>query len=448
MMAVPRRILGPFAAASVVVGMVVGAGIFRSASLVAATLNNDMLVLVAWALGGVFALAGALVYAELASAFAHPGGDYRFLKLAFGPLVAFLFAWSRFAVIFSASAALLAFVAADYIAELVPLSAAARGGVAALAVVILTALNLAGVKRSTGGQVVLVTGDVFALLALGAAAASLIATGTPVLNPTPTAQPFGAAAFGQAMVFVMLAYGGFNDAATLSAEVRRPRDMTLALVGGMAMVTALYLLANWAYLAGLGGAGLAASAAPAAELMALAFGRQGQVLMVIFVTLAALAIVNALVIVGGRTLYAVAGDEPALARLAAWDAQRNVPRGAIWVQCALSLLLIGWGAMSTGFAQMVDFLSPVFWLFLSLTGPALIILRRKAPDVPRPFRVPLYPLVPLAFCGGCLFVLQSSLRYVGWQGAAISFGVLGAGLLLRLAIKAPPKALPQSPRDR
>ncbi len=440
----PRRILGPFAAASVVVGMVVGAGIFRSASLVAATLHNDGLVLLAWAVGGLFALAGALVYAELASAFPHPGGDYRFLKLAYGPLVGFLFAWSRFAVIFSASAAMLAFVAADYAAELVPLSASARGGVAALAVVTLTGLNLAGVRRSTGGQVVLVAGDVIALLALGAAATSLIAAGTPAVAATVAPQPFAAAAFGQAMVFVMLAFGGFNDAATLSAEVRRPRDMTLALVGGMGLVTALYLLANWAYLAGLGGDGLANSAAPAAQLMAQAFGPGGQAVMVVFVGLAALAIVNALVIVGGRTLYAVASEEPALGRLAVWDAAAGVPRGAIWVQCALSLLLIAWGSVSTGFAQMVDFLSPVFWLFLSLTGPALIILRRRAPDVARPFKVPLYPLVPLAFSAGCLFVLQSSVRYVGWRGTAISFGVLALGLLVRLLLK----ARPQPPGDR
>ncbi len=421
--------------------MVVGAGIFRSASLVAANLQNDTLVLAAWALGGLFALCGALVYAELASAFPHPGGDYRFLRLAFGPMAAFLFAWSRFAVIFSASAAMLAFVAADYLAELVPLSNPARGGVAALAIVVLTALNLAGVKRSTNGQIVLVTADVAALLVLGVAAASLIAAGTPPLTPTLAPQPFGAAAFGQAMVFVMLAFGGFNDAATLSAEVRSPRDMTRAMVGGMAMVTALYLLANWAYLVGLGGAGLAASAAPAAQLMARAFGPAGQVAMVVFVGLAALAIVNALVIVGGRTLYAVAGDEPALARLAAWDEASGVPRRAIWVQCAVSLCLVAWGALSTGFAQMVDFLSPVFWLFLSLTGPALIILRRRAPGAERPFKVPLYPLVPLVFTAGCLFVLQSSVRYVGVKGSAISFGMLAAGLVVRAFLKAPPPAL-------
>lgn len=430
----PRRVLGPWAAASVVVGMVVGAGIFRSASLVAAGLGNDGLVLLAWALGGVFALAGALCYAELATAFPHPGGDYRFLRLAFGPLPAFLFAWSRFAVIFTASATMLAFVAADYIAELVPLSPLARGGVAAGAIVALTLFNLLGVRRSTGGQVALVAIDVAALLALGAAAVALMAAGTPPLAPTPATQPFAPGRFGAAMVFVMLAFGGFNDSATLSAEVRRPHHMTIAMVGGMGLVTALYLLANWAYLAGLGGAGLAASAAPAAQLMARAFGRPGQIAMVAAVTIAALAILNALVIVGGRTLYAAAGDEPALARLARWDAVAGVPRAAIFAQCGVSLALVVWGARSTGFAKMVDYMAPVYWLFLSLTGVALIRLRRACPQVERSYRVPLYPLVPWLFTLAAAGVLVSSVLYVGVIGCIISFGMLALGLLVRAGL--------------
>lgn len=432
----PRRILGPWAAASVVVGMVVGAGIFRSASLVALNIGNDSLVLLAWALGGVFALAAALSYAELATAFPHPGGDYRFLKEAFGPGLAFLFAWSRFAIIFTASAAMLAFVAADYLAELVPLSQTGRAGVAALAILALTALNLRGVRTGTRSQVVLVAIDILALLALGVAAAALIAGDVPPLAPEVAPRPFVLGGFGAAMVFVMLAFGGFNDAATLSAEVRRPRDMTLAMIGGMAMVTALYLLANWAYLIGLGGAGLAHSDAPAAQLMARAFGRTGQIAMVIAVGLAALAILNALVIVGCRTLYAAASDEPALARLAEWDQARGVPRAAIWAQCLVSLMLVGWGAFTDrGFAAMVDYMAPVYWLFLSLAGLALIRLRATRPDVERPYIVPFYPVVPLLFTALSLFVLVASVLYVGWTGCALSFGMLALGLVLRQVLQ-------------
>lgn len=432
----PQRMLGPWAAASVVVGMVVGAGIFRSASLVAAGLGNDMLVLLAWGIGGVFALAGALTYAELATAFPHPGGDYRFLREAFGPTVSFLFAWSRFAIIFTASAAMLAFVAADYLAELLPMGTAGKAAVAALAIIGLTALNLIGVRTATGGQVVLVAIDIIALLALGVAALWLLAGDMPPLAPTLDPKPFAATGFGAAMVFVMLAYGGFNDAATLSAEVRTPRHMTLAMVGGMALVTALYCLANWAYLSGLGGAGLAQSDAPAAALMGRAFGPVGRFVMVAMVALAALAILNALLIVGGRTLYAVAGDEPALARLAEWDGARGVPRAATWVQCLVSLALVGWGSVTRGgFATMVDYMAPVYWLFLTLAGLALLRLRRTAPAQPRPYAVPLYPLVPIAFAGGSFYVLVASVRYVGWTGSLASFGMLALGLIVRALLR-------------
>lgn len=428
----PRRQLGPWQASSVVIGMVVGAGIFRSASLVAANLQNEWLVLAAWAVGGVFALAGALCYAELSSAFPHQGGDYRFLREAFGDQVAFLFAWSRFAIIFTASAAMLAFVAADYLASLVPMGPLARAGVAASTIIGLTALNLRGLKTGVSSQVAMVTLDVSALLALGAAAVWLIVSDIGPATPPAPALPFAPGAFGSAMVFVMLAYGGFNDSATLSAEVRRPRDMTRALVGGMSAVTALYLLANWAYLRGLGVAGLAASDAPAADLMRLAFGPVGGSLMVAAVGIAALAVINALVIVGGRTLYAVAADEPGLARIAEWDQMKGVPRVAIWVQCAFSLLLVAWGtATRGGFATMVDYMAPVYWLFLTLTGVALLALRRTHAETPRPYRAPLYPLTPLLVAAGSAYVLVSSVIYVGWIGCAFSFGALASGFLAR-----------------
>lgn len=434
----PRRMIGPWQAASVVIGMVVGAGIFRTAAVAAQGLGSDWAVMAAWALGGVFALAGALCYAELSTAFPHAGGDYRFLREAFGRNVAFLFAWSRFAIIFTASAAMLAFVAADYLAQLIPLGGPGRALVAALSIIALTALNLRGLLTSARTQVVLVGFDVAALLALGAAAAWLIFIhAAPLLTVPSAAGAGGIGGFGAAMVFVMLAYGGFNDSATLSAEVGKPRDMTRALVGGMAAVTALYLLANWAYLRGLGLGGLAASDAPAAALMRLAFGRTGETIMVVGVAAATLAVLNALFIVGGRTLYAAAADEPMLARLSEWDTQQGVPRAAVLAQSAIALALVGWGAMTgKGFVTMVDYMAPIYWLFLTLSGPALIVLRRRRPDVARSYRVPFYPVLPILFSLGSGFVLVASVDYVGWFGCILSFGVLAAGYVARTALRA------------
>jgi hypothetical protein len=218
--------------------MVIGAGIFRTPPLVAQSLGSDGGVLFAWALGGAFALIGALCYAELSAAFPDTGGDYRFLREAFGADAAYLFAWSRFAVIFSASGALLAFVGIDYLAELVPMDTMTRAVLAGTMVIALTVLNLQGVQIGTRAQIAMVALDVMALLALGAAALWLVSQGVSPVPPAsaPAAAPLSLGGFGQAMIFIMLAYGGFNDASTLSAEVRTPRDMTRALVGGMAMI--------------------------------------------------------------------------------------------------------------------------------------------------------------------------------------------------------------------
>lgn len=432
----PARVLGWVSAAAVVVGMVVGAGIFRTAQVAAQGLGSERLILAVWAAGGLFAMAGALCYAELATTFPHAGGDYHFLKSAFGRRPALLYAWSRFAIIYTASAAMLAFVGADYLAALFPLSAVQKAGVAALEILALAALNLAGVHVSARAQITVVALDCATLLGLGVAAVWLIVAGAGAPQALAAAPPPTAAGRAAALVFVMLAYGGFNDAATLSAEVRRPADITLALIGGMGAVTVLYLLANWAYIAGLGVKGLAASAAPAADLMRRAAGPAGAAAVVALVGLTTLSSLNAIVIVGARTLYAAAADAPLLGRLAAWDESRGVPRAALWTQTAISLVLVAVGAATgRGFAAMVDFMAPVYWLFLCLAGAALVRLRFTRPQDPRPYRVPLLPLTAGLFIAGSVFVLAASLLQVGWRGAAASLAVLAAGPLLLLAAR-------------
>ncbi len=429
----PRRVLGVWQPSAVVVGMVVGAGIFRTSALAAQHLATPSAVLIAWALGGVFAIAASLCYAELSTAFPSPGGEYHFLREAFGKTVGFLFAWSRFAIVFTASSAMLAFLAADYLAQIVPMGQLARAGVAVTLILALALLNARGIKSGTSGQMALVLLDVSALIALGVAGL-VVTTMAAAPPPSPAAGAGGGGGFGAAMIFVMLAYGGFNDSATLSAEVREPRDMTRALIGGMGLVTALYLIANWAYLQGLGLAGLAASDAPAADLMGRTFGGPGRIAMATLVGFTGLSSLNALTIVGARTLYAAAADQPKLARLAEWDLGRGVPRAALWFQATIAIVLVGWGTWSRrGFAAMVDYMSPVFWLFLTATGMAIVVLRLKRGEQPRPYRAPLLPVMATIFIGGAAYMLVSRMRYVGWTGCALSFGVLGAGLAALMA---------------
>jgi APA family basic amino acid/polyamine antiporter len=430
--ALPERRLGTRHAGALCVGMVVGAGIFKTSPMVAQSLPEAWQLYLAWALGGVLSFVGALCFAELAAAFPDAGGDYHFLRRAYGHRLGFLFAWSRFAVIHTGSMALLGFVFGDYLAQAVDLSpwlgTHASALLAAGLIVALTGLNLLGVRVGLGTQLGLTALVMTGLLLLGMAA------GAHQLAGRAAATQGAAAAdtdWGVAMVFVFLAYGGWSDAATLSAEMRDPRrGIVRALLLGLGAVMALYLLANWAYVSVLGLPGLARSEAPAAELMRLAFGRGAELLMVGVVTLTALSVMNAILIAGPRTTYAAARDLAAEWRLAHWNARRGTPSAAVVATAVVALLLVALGDLTRGgFSTMVDYLSPVYWFFLMLSGGALILLRRREPGQPRPFRVPLYPGLPLLFSACSAYLLWSSLVYVK-AGAVVGLAVLAVGALL------------------
>ncbi len=426
----PRRQVGVWQAVSVCVGMVIGAGIFRSPSVVAANVGNDLEMLAAWAFGGAMSLAGALCFAEMAAAFPDPGGDYHFLRRAFGARAGFLFAWSRFAVIHTGSMAMLAFVLGDFVGELAGFGSNGSSVLAMLVIAVLAGLNLAGLRTGVGTQVGLMVVVLAGLLAVGAAGIAIAAQGMPPAAAAGTGAP-PAGHLGTALVFVFLAYGGWSDAATLSAEMRDARrGITRALVTGMSIVTALYLLANWAYLRGLGLAGIAASQAPAADLMLRAFGPAGQAGIVAVVAVTAVTSINAILIAGARTTYAAARDIGGLGALGEWHLVRGTPAWAMVALAAVALLLVGLGSWTrSGFSTMVDFLSPVYWLFLTLSGAAVIVLRRRHPEAPRPFRVPAYPLLPVAFMATSAYMVYASVAYVR-IGTIAGVGVLAAGLVL------------------
>ena len=275
--AVPQRQLTMWHAMAVCVGMVIGTGIFRTTPLAAEAVTSPTVLLALWAFGGAMSLVGALCFAEMAAAFPDAGGDYFFLRKAFGETLGFLFAWSRFAVIHTGSMALVAFALGDYVAEVLSVGASTSTVVAALAIVLLAALNLAGIRFGVGAQIALMTAVICGMLAVvaagvwiavGGASVSGIIVGSPL--PPPQME------IGAALVFIFLAYGGWSDAATLSAEMRdQEHGMRRALVLGMSLVTVLYLFVNWAFLSGFTPIGLATSTAPAADLMLRVFGRSG-----------------------------------------------------------------------------------------------------------------------------------------------------------------------------
>lgn len=427
----PRRRLSATYVAVIAVAMVVGAGIFKSPALVAENAGSASAFFLVWVVGGLISLTGALCYAELAGAYPDAGGDYHFLKRAYGRRVAFLFAWARFAVINTGSIALLGFVLGDYLNVVVPLGPFGPAIYAATAVVLLTLFNLRGVHGSGGLNFGMTGIEVAGLLLLVAAAGWMAVQGLPPLTSEPAAAPMIGPGFGLALVFVLLAYGGWSEISTLSAEVRDARrGMLRALLLSIGAITVLYLLANWALWRGLGLSGLAASEAPAADLMAAAFGPQAAGLLAVGVAFATITSINATIIVGARTTFAAARDFPRLARLARWDEGGGAPARAILAQSAVALALVGLGtATREGFSTLVDYTAPIFWLFLTGSGLAVIVLRVRDPKAERPFRVPFYPLLPLLFAASSAFVLWSSVAYVR-TGALAGLAVLATGLVL------------------
>jgi basic amino acid/polyamine antiporter, APA family len=436
----PRPMLRVGDAVALVVGTVVGAGIFRTPPFVAANTGSEATALLAWTLGGVVSLVGALCYAELTTAYPSAGGDYHFLTRAFGRRLGFLFAWARLSVIQTGSIALLAFVIGDYMAALLPRGVGAPALWAAGAIAVLTSLNVLGLRQGKFAQNVLTTAQVFGVLLLVIVGVALFLRGAPpaAASTTPAAAP----AFGLSMVFVLLTYGGWNEAAYISAEVRDGRrNMVRALVTSIFIVTALYVLVNWAYLQGLGLDGVAGSNAVAADLVERALGPGGGRFAAFLIVVSALTSINATILTGARSAYAVGRDVPALAFLGRWHATAGTPVTALVVQgvAALALVLVG-TLTRKGFETMVEYTAPVFWLFFLLIGVSLFVLRSRPPDTPRPFRVPLYPLTPLVFCVTSAYLLYSSLMYTG-TGALVGVGVLAFGAVL-LAL------MPGAPREQ
>ncbi|HXG68166.1 MAG TPA: amino acid permease [Blastocatellia bacterium] len=433
--AAPRPTIGAADAVALVVGIVVGAGIFRTPSLVAANAGSESAVLLAWFFGGCISLIGAMCYAELASAYPHPGGDYHYLLRAFGRNTAFLFAWARLTVIPTGSVALMAFVFGDYASQLLRLGEYSSSLYAAAVVIALTGLNIIGIREGKWTQNLLTIVEVLGLLAVIIIGLAFAAPPGPESvthqgSAAPTGPPLQTA-WGLVMILVLLTYGGWNDAGYITAELRGARrNIARVLVWSIALITGLYLLVNLAYLKGLGLQAMGRSEAVAADLMKQSLGDWGTWLISTLVAVSALTSANATILMGARATYAFGRDFQLFSALGRWKQRGSTPAKALLAQGAITLALVGLGTLTRkGFETMVEYTAPVFWFFFLLAGISLFVLRAREPEVARPFRVPLYPLTPAIFCASAAFLLYSSLTYTG-VGALVGLAVLGTGALL------------------
>jgi basic amino acid/polyamine antiporter, APA family len=428
---VPKQTLSVMDGIALIVGVVIGTGIFKTPSLIAANTGTDALFLLVWLTGGVISLIGALCYAELGAAYPHAGGDFHYLTRAFGSKIAFLFAWARMTVIQPGSIAMLAFVFGDYVSQLFPSWRLTPSHYAALAIATLTALNMMSAQRGKGVQNLLTTLKVIGLF-------SIIIAGITAAPPLPhelSSPPRPETSIGLAMIFVLLTFGGWNEASYLSAELREARhNMVRVLLWGLGAITAIYLLVSLAYLKGLGLKGMSESEVVAADLMRRIFDEGGAKFVSFLIALSALGRINATIFTGGRTNYALGRNFALFGFLGQWHGRANTPAHALFVQGGIALILVLLGTLTRkGFVTMVDYTAPVFWFFFLCAGISLFVLRTKEPEVTRPFRVPFYPFTPLFFCATCVYMLRSSLLYTRVGAVAGVIVLLAGALLLPLA---------------
>jgi amino acid transporter len=523
-----RPTLGLWDAVSIIVGIVVGAGIYQTAPFILKHVDSPQTALITWGVAGVLSLIGALCYAELATAYPRDGGDIVYLTRAYGRWAGFLFGWVQLTVILTGSIGMMAFVFANYAIrlfgeafgwELGIISAFAFAGGAVL---VLTVTNILGVVFGKTVQNILTFAKVVglgAIIVAGFYAPRPDAWTQPGLSLEELRQrtfPGFAPSLGVALVLILYTYGGWNDAAFVAAEVRNgKKNITRSLILGILIITALYLLVNAAYISSLGFPTAQGSKQIAADVLDAAFGKGGVTLMCVLVMVSALGAINGLIFTGARVYSTIGKDYPLLSWMSGWDRKHGAPVPALITQGVLALALVflvgtregrdninkaleatllstrpveaksdkgskmveektfllkpmNWDyslregektpegekaaeLAKGGFDTLLTCTAPVFWGFFLLTGISVFVLRERDKEVDRPFRVPLYPELPLIFCLSCSYMLYSSISYAlerDWKGGLFLLGVapLLIGILLyrisRLLGKSAPAAGP------
>jgi APA family basic amino acid/polyamine antiporter len=405
-----RRELGRFDATMVVVGGIIGAGIFINPTLVAQRLPTGGLVLAAWAAGGLIAAAGAFAFAELAALFPKAGGEYVYLREAWHPLIGFLCGWASLLLIQGGGLAAVAITFAQYALRLAgrnPEGAVLPLAVASVLVVAL--VNAAGVKPGSRLLNVLVVAKLAALAVL-IGAGWIFGPGGPATGPAAHAATQGTSllAFGAALMPVLFAYGGWQSVNIVAEEIREPRRaLPFALVVGIAIVVFIYLSANIVYLQTLGRDGLAATMTPAADAVRRFGGPWADRFVTGAIAVSAFGFLDLTLLAAPRITYAMARDgllSPGLSRL---HEQYQTPARAIALQAGWAVVLLLTGT----FQQLVATVVLADWIFFGLTVAGLFVFHRRLPPAsrePGSFRTPGYPVVPAIFVAASVLVVVST----------------------------------------
>jgi amino acid transporter len=408
------------------IGIIIGVGIFRTPSNVAGALTSPALVILAWVIGGALSLCGALCYAELGAAMPRTGGDYVYLRESYGRIVGFLFGWTQILVIRVGSIAGVAFIFGEYLGTLFPFPDLGVKAAAVGAILLLTGVNLAGVRPGTWTQKILTVVKIASVVALASLPFLLGRGDAANFQPGPGAKTdaslFGAMGF--ALIFVLWTYGGWNESNYVAGEMKKPkRDLPISLLLGTLIITGLYVAVNLAYIYCLPLAKIAESKGVAADVSKILFGSTGKTVVAIVVMVSALGGLNGLILTSGRLSYAMGRDHFLFRWIGGVHRRTETPVAALIFNAVLASILVFWGT----FEMLVLYTAAVFWVFFGLAGVGVIVLRWRFPDLERPYRVWGFPVVPLLFIASSAWMVYSAVAYKP-KGSLIALGIMAAGL--------------------
>jgi amino acid transporter len=460
--------LGLWDAVSIIIGIIIGVGIFENPARIFSAVPDAWTGLGIWVLSGALALIGAFCFAELASTYPRSGGEYVYLTRAFGPLAGFLFAWAQLTLIRPGSIGALAYLVGLTAAKMTGLGTWESFLLAVASIVVLTVVNILGVTLGKNTQNLLTVAKVLGLAAIVVVG---IFWGRPDNTAAAVIAPKGSW-FASAMILALWTYAGWHEAAYIAAEVRNGRrNIPLALIFGTTSVIVIYLAVNLAYLMALGFEGAKGAAVPA-QILERAWGGSAGNAINVLIIVSSLGAINGMIFTTARIYSEFGVDHRLFEPLSRWSRRWGTPVQALVAQAAITLaLLVGVGALvhlgsgdhtparaasivglsaaplgpapvapvlatgrdaqtriADGFEELIYVTSAVFWLFFLLTGVALFVLRTADAHLPRPFRVPGYPLLPLLFCLACAGMVGGAI-YERAVESLIGLGILLLGLL-------------------
>ncbi|MCP4192978.1 MAG: amino acid permease [Planctomycetaceae bacterium] len=422
----PKRSLTLFDTTCLIVGIIVGAGLYETAPLIADSTNHLGFLLGLWLCGGIISFIGSLCYAELATAYPREGGDYVYLSKAYGPWAGFLFGWIQLTIVRPGDIAVMAFVFARYArAAMAPDLGGDSDSVlmecilASIAVIIFTAINIFGIRESKWTQNALTVAKAIGLLSIVSIA--LITPGFTSIgtDSVETAEKFPV---GVALVLVLFSFGGWNEMVYVAAEIKNPqRNIVRAMTLGLGVVLALYLLANLAFVHVLGMAGVSNSDAVAIDVVATQFPGIAATAVGMLIAISALGAMHGLILTGARISYAVGTEHRLFQAVGLWNQKLGTPTRALVLQACIALVLIN---LLENFTRTLLYTAAAVYLFYLFTSLSVIILRWKEPDVQRPFQIPLYPWSVIVFAMACGFMTFSAVQYKPKVAVAASLIIL------------------------